>query len=59
VTLQSTFALSITEALYMAAVEVVKEAIWLIVLVSDLGLQQNVTTVFCDRQSEIQLTKSQ
>jgi hypothetical protein len=43
----------------MAAVEVVKEAIWLIVLVSDLGLQQNVTTVFCDRQSEIQLTKSQ
>jgi hypothetical protein len=24
-----------------------------------LGLQQNVTTVFCDRQSEIQFTKNQ
>jgi hypothetical protein len=37
--LQSTVALSTTEAEYMAATEVVKEAIWLKGLVNDLGLQ--------------------
>lgn len=35
----------------MAAAEAVKEAIWLRGLVSDLGLQEDVTTVFCDSQS--------
>ena len=48
VTLQSTVALSTTEAKYLVAVEVVKEAIGLRGLVSDLGLQQDETVVFCD-----------
>lgn len=42
----------------MAAAEAVKEAIWLRGLVSDLGLQEDVTTVFCDSQSAIHLTKN-
>jgi hypothetical protein len=58
-TLQSTVALSTTEAEYMAAAEAVKEAIWLRGLVSDLGLQQDDTVVFCDSQSAIHLTKNQ
>jgi hypothetical protein len=58
-TLQSTVALSTTEAEYMAAAEAVKEAIWLRGLVSDLGLQQDETIVFCDSQSAIHLTKNQ
>jgi len=58
-TLQSTVTLSTTEAEYMAVTEAVKEAIWLRDLVEDLGLHQGVTTVFCDRQSAIHLTKYQ
>ena len=48
-TLQLTVALSTTEA--------VKEAIWLRGLVSDLGLQQDETVMFCD--SAMHLTKNQ
>lgn len=55
-TLQSTIALSTTEAEYMAAV---KEAIWLRSLVGNLGLEQDITIVYCDSQSAIQLTKNQ
>ncbi|GLT72015.1 hypothetical protein SLA2020_439880 [Shorea laevis] len=58
-TLQSTVALSTTETEYMAAVESMKEAIWLRGLVSDLGLQQNETIIFCDSLSAIHLTKNQ
>jgi hypothetical protein len=59
VTLQSTITLPTMEAEYMAAVETVKEAIWLKGLVSDLDLQQDETVVFCDSQSAIHLTKNQ
>lgn len=58
-TLQSTVALSTTEAEYMAAAEAVKEAIWLRGLVSDLGLLQDTSVVYCDSQSAIHLTKNQ
>lgn len=58
-TLQSVVALSTTEAEYMAITEAVKEAIWLQGLVSDLGLDQKKTLVFCDSQSAIHLTKNQ
>ncbi|KAG2703381.1 hypothetical protein I3760_06G134300 [Carya illinoinensis] len=58
-TLQFTVALSTTEAKYMAATEAVKEAIWLKGLISDLRLQQDATSVFCDSQSAIHLTKNQ
>ena len=59
-TLQSTVALSSTEAEYMAAAEAVKEAIWLRNLVQELGLQQeDNSVVFCDNQSAIHLVKNQ
>ena len=57
-TLQSTIALLTTEAEYMAATEVMKEAIWLKGLVCDLSLQQELTVVYCDSQSAIHLTKN-
>jgi len=47
-TLQSTIALFTTEVEYITAVEIVKKAIWLRGLVSDLGWQQDETVVFCD-----------
>ena len=47
-TLQSTVALSTTEAEYMAITEAVKEAIWLQGLRDDLGVGQKHVTVFCD-----------
>ena len=58
-TLQSTIALSTTEAEYMVIAEAVKEAIWLRSLVDSLGLKQDITVVYCDSQSAIHLTKNQ
>ncbi|KAH9679295.1 retrovirus-related pol polyprotein from transposon TNT 1-94-like protein [Citrus sinensis] len=57
--LQSTIALSTTEAEYMAATKAVKEAIWLKGLLGDLGVIQENITVFCDNQSAIFLAKNQ
>ncbi|XP_075108916.1 secreted RxLR effector protein 161-like [Nicotiana tabacum] len=57
-TLHSVIVLSAIEAEYIAITEVVKEAIWLQGLVSDLGLAQKKTQVFCDIQSVIHLTKN-
>ena len=66
-TLQSTIALStikveymvVTKTWYMVTIEAVKEAIWFKALVGNLGLQQELTLVYCDRQSVIHLTKNQ
>ncbi|KAL0463423.1 UNVERIFIED_CONTAM: Retrovirus-related Pol polyprotein from transposon TNT 1-94 [Sesamum latifolium] len=58
-TLQSTVALSTTEAEYMAIREAVKEAIWLQGLLGELGIDQKHITVHCDSQSAIQLAKKQ
>ena len=58
-TLQSTVALSTTEAEYMAVTEAFKEAIWLHGLVEDLGIVQKQVEVFCDSQSAICLAKNQ
>lgn len=57
--LQSTIALSSTEAEYMAVTEAVKEAIWLQGLVTDLGFKQQQVTIYCDSQSAIHLAKNQ
>ncbi|KAH9782717.1 Integrase catalytic domain-containing protein [Citrus sinensis] len=57
--LQSTIALSTTEAEYMAATEAVKETIWLKGLLGDLGVIQENIAVFCDNQSVIFLAKNQ
>ncbi len=58
-TLQTTVALSTTEAEYMAITEACKEAIWLKGLFSELNEDLQINTVFCDSQSAIFLTKDQ
>ncbi|GMP35489.1 hypothetical protein CsSME_00007899 [Camellia sinensis var. sinensis] len=58
-TLQSTVALSTTEAEYMAVTEAFKEAMWLHGLIEDLGIVQKHVEVFCDSQSAICLAKNQ
>ncbi|KAG8489021.1 hypothetical protein CXB51_017120 [Gossypium anomalum] len=58
-TLQTTVALSTTEAEYMAITEACKEAIWLKGLFGELNKDLQISTVFCDSQSVIFLTKDQ
>ncbi|KAE8661311.1 hypothetical protein F3Y22_tig00113726pilonHSYRG00149 [Hibiscus syriacus] len=58
-TLQSTVALSTTEAEYMAVTEAVNEAIWLQGLLGELGIEQKHIKVHCDSQSTIHLAKNQ
>ena len=43
----------------MTITKAVKDDIWLKGLVENLGLHQGVTTVFCDSQSAMHLTKHQ
>lgn len=57
--LQSTVALSTTEAEYMAVTEAFKEAIWLQGLLDDLGVVQEQIPVHCDSMSAIYLAKNQ
>ena len=57
--LQSTVALSTTETEYMAATEAIKETIWLLGLIDDLGIGQDQVHVMCDSQSAIHLAKNQ
>jgi len=49
--LQSTVALSTTEAEYMAMMEAMKEAIWLQRLLDDLGIDQDLLKINCNRMS--------
>ena len=58
-TLQSTVALSTTEAEYMAMTEAMKEAIWLQGLLDDLGVDQDLLKINCDSMSAIYLAKNQ
>ncbi|KAM1173977.1 hypothetical protein ACFX19_027172 [Malus domestica] len=57
--LQSSVALSTTEAEYMAVAEAIKEAIWIHGLIRDLGVDQKQVEVHCDSQSAIYLAKYQ
>ena len=47
-----------TEAKYVAATKACKEAIWLICLVGDLGLNDDITILHSDSQSAIMLAKN-
>ncbi|KAG8498213.1 hypothetical protein CXB51_006868 [Gossypium anomalum] len=58
-TLQTTVALSTTEAEYMAITEAYKEVIWLKGLFSELNEDLQISTIFCDSQSAIFLIKDQ
>ncbi|PHU15999.1 hypothetical protein BC332_17204 [Capsicum chinense] len=57
--IRTTIALSTTEAEYIAITEAFKEAIGLKVLFGELRKDLQITTVFCDSQSAIYLTKDQ
>ena len=52
-------ALSTTKAEYIAVTEAIKKALWLRGLFGELSLHQEVTTIYCDSQSAIHLTKYQ
>lgn len=57
-TLQHVVALSTTEAKFTAAIEVVKEVLWLKWLVLELGKMQRSVPIFCDSLSAIHLSKN-
>ncbi|KAK3026910.1 hypothetical protein RJ639_041094 [Escallonia herrerae] len=57
--LQSTTALSTTEAEYMALIETAKEALWLKGLVEELGFKQPGVLLQCDSQNAMDLAKNQ
>jgi len=56
--LQSTIALSTTEAEYVAMTEVMKETIWLQELLDDLRIDQDLLKINCDSMSAIYLAKN-
>jgi hypothetical protein len=56
--IQSTIAMSTTEAKYMAVAEATEEVLWLIGLVRKLGIQQVGVSLYCDSQSAIYLAKN-
>ncbi|MCO5604050.1 hypothetical protein L7F22_058207 [Adiantum nelumboides] len=56
--LQKCVALSITEAEYVAATKATKEALWLMRLVKELGIDAKVPVLHCDSQSAIMLARN-
>ena len=56
--LQPTVAVSTCEAEYMAASSAVKEALWLRVLLEELGYPQKTMLINCDNQGAIKLLKN-
>ena len=56
--IQSTVVMSTTEVEYMAGAETAKEALWLIGLIRELGIQQVGVPLYCDSQSAIYLAKN-
>ncbi|KAE8667060.1 Retrovirus-related Pol polyprotein from transposon TNT 1-94 [Hibiscus syriacus] len=57
--LQSVVATSTIEAEYVAATQANKEAIWLKLLLEELGHNQEYVSLFCDSQSALHLTRNQ
>ena len=47
----------IAEAKYIVVAEACKEAIWLACLVKDLGMTVEMSTLYCNSQSDIMLAK--
>lgn len=57
-TLQRTIATSTTEAEYMAAAHAVKEALWLRILLQDMGEEAGAVTLFCDNMGAYKLLRN-
>ena len=55
---QSTVAASTTEAEYIAAAQATKEALWLRLLLNDLGVPVNTFAIKADNQSALKLLKN-
>ncbi|GJS95084.1 hypothetical protein Tco_0802052, partial [Tanacetum coccineum] len=56
--LQSVVAMSTTEAEYVASAQASKEAVWLKMLLEELGHKQEKITLFCDNQSALYLARN-
>ncbi|KAL4271938.1 hypothetical protein GQ457_13G028490 [Hibiscus cannabinus] len=56
--LQSVVATSTTEAEYVAATQASKEAMWLKMLLEELGHKQEYVSLFCDSQSALHLARN-
>ncbi|GKD95409.1 retrovirus-related pol polyprotein from transposon TNT 1-94 [Tanacetum coccineum] len=56
--LQSVVAMSTTKAEYVAAAQASKEAVWLKMLLEELGHEQKKITLFCDNQSALYLARN-
>ena len=56
--LQSVVALSTTEAEYVAATQASKEAVWLKMVLEELGHKQDIIPLFCDSQSALYLARN-
>jgi len=56
--LQSVVATSTTEAEYVAATQASKEAVWLKMLMDELGHEQKNISLFCDSQSALYLARN-
>ncbi|GJU58411.1 gag-pol polyprotein [Tanacetum coccineum] len=56
--LQSVVAMSTTEAEYVAAAQASKEAVWLKMLLEELGHAKEKITLFCDNQSALYLARN-
>ncbi|GJR12854.1 retrovirus-related pol polyprotein from transposon TNT 1-94 [Tanacetum coccineum] len=56
--LQSVVAMSTMEAEYVAAAQTSKEAVWLKMLLEELGHEQDNITLFCDNQSTLYLARN-
>nr|GEW14819.1 Gag-Pol polyprotein [Tanacetum cinerariifolium] len=56
--LQSVVAMLTTEAEYVAAAQASKEAVWLKMLLEELGYKQEKITPFCDNQSTLYLARN-
>ncbi|GJY89530.1 retrovirus-related pol polyprotein from transposon TNT 1-94 [Tanacetum coccineum] len=56
--LQSVVAMPTTEAEYVVAAQASKEAVWLKMLLEELGHKQEKITLFCDNQSALYLARN-
>ncbi|GJZ65614.1 retrovirus-related pol polyprotein from transposon TNT 1-94 [Tanacetum coccineum] len=56
--LQSVVVMSTTEVEYVAAAQASKEAVWLKMLLEELGHEQEKITLFCDNQSALYLARN-